>query len=254
MVAAAVGAVGCNQILGVDQTHIRPDAAPGTDEDGDGVTNDVDNCPGIPNADQADSDGDQVGDACDPHPTTPGDQIALAEFFEGSAYAFIPDQVANWSLDGGMVTTTAAPDSTDAALSLTKVAKSPTLEIGFTLLDYGTDVTNDEVDLTLAFPGNTGLCQLKEMIGPGPDEIVTTVDVNNEYVSNLPAPLHVNAARTLALTREASASMLGKCALVGSTSSPMDPGMTTDFSTVDASIRIAGMKAALRYAIVYDVR
>ena len=35
------------------------------DSDGDGVTDDVDNCPETPNADQADSDGDCIGDACD---------------------------------------------------------------------------------------------------------------------------------------------------------------------------------------------
>lgn len=35
------------------------------DADADGVDDDVDNCPGTPNSDQLDSDGDLVGDACD---------------------------------------------------------------------------------------------------------------------------------------------------------------------------------------------
>jgi Thrombospondin type 3 repeat/Lectin C-type domain len=35
------------------------------DEDGDGITDDEDNCPDTPNPDQADSDGDGVGNACD---------------------------------------------------------------------------------------------------------------------------------------------------------------------------------------------
>ncbi len=35
------------------------------DADGDGIPNDVDNCPNTPNPDQADSDGDGTGDACD---------------------------------------------------------------------------------------------------------------------------------------------------------------------------------------------
>ena len=36
-----------------------------TDSDGDGVFDDVDNCPDMPNADQADSDGDGQGNVCD---------------------------------------------------------------------------------------------------------------------------------------------------------------------------------------------
>jgi hypothetical protein len=38
------------------------------DLDGDGVADIDDNCPTVPNADQADVDGDGVGDACDPCP------------------------------------------------------------------------------------------------------------------------------------------------------------------------------------------
>jgi cysteine-rich repeat protein len=55
-------------------SEIRPD-----DGDGDGVTNDVDNCPAIfnpvrpmDNGNQADTDGDRVGDACDPCPLAAG--------------------------------------------------------------------------------------------------------------------------------------------------------------------------------------
>ena len=46
------------------------------DEDGDGVLNDDDNCPGTSNADQQDTDGDGVGDACDDCPdTAAGDSV-----------------------------------------------------------------------------------------------------------------------------------------------------------------------------------
>jgi hypothetical protein len=42
-----------------------------TDSDGDGIPDQLDNCPTTPNADQADRDLDGVGDACDNCPTTP---------------------------------------------------------------------------------------------------------------------------------------------------------------------------------------
>ncbi len=41
------------------------DVAALNDFDGDGVADDIDNCPSIANANQADADGDEVGDACD---------------------------------------------------------------------------------------------------------------------------------------------------------------------------------------------
>ena len=40
----------------------------GPDEDGDGIEDRLDNCPNVPNADQADGDGDRAGDACDANP------------------------------------------------------------------------------------------------------------------------------------------------------------------------------------------
>jgi len=43
------------------------------DSDGDGVPDGDDNCPEVPNPDQRDTDGDGVGDECDPDPgSTPG--------------------------------------------------------------------------------------------------------------------------------------------------------------------------------------
>lgn len=45
------------------------------DDDGDGERDAGDNCPLVPNPDQADADGDQIGDACDPTPN--GDAVEV---------------------------------------------------------------------------------------------------------------------------------------------------------------------------------
>src|SRR5690606_3309971 len=96
-----------------------PDTAPvePDDADSDGVPDDTDNCPSVPNTNQRDHDGDArgdacdkcphlasatdpdddsdgVGNACDPRPNTPGDSIALFEgFYDASA-------IAGWSGSG----------------------------------------------------------------------------------------------------------------------------------------------------------
>ncbi len=53
-----VGRLACRSDCTIDSSQCD------TDRDGDGVGDRRDNCPGVPNPDQADDDGDGVGDAC----------------------------------------------------------------------------------------------------------------------------------------------------------------------------------------------
>lgn len=55
------------------------DVAMPVDTDGDGVTDDKDNCPTVQNPNQHDEDGDGLGDACDLCPETPGGSNADAD-------------------------------------------------------------------------------------------------------------------------------------------------------------------------------
>lgn len=82
---------GCDRVFGLAERDGGTDVLTGEstgecvpgpfDEDLDGVLDGCDDCPTIADAPQADGDGDHVGDACDRHPTTPNDSIALYSGF-----------------------------------------------------------------------------------------------------------------------------------------------------------------------------
>jgi hypothetical protein len=57
----------------VDSLIVIADCATPVDGDGDGILDPEDNCPEVANSDQADTDADGAGDACDPCTDTDGD-------------------------------------------------------------------------------------------------------------------------------------------------------------------------------------
>jgi predicted extracellular nuclease len=61
-----------------------------SDNDGDGVPNDQDNCPDVDNPDQGDIDGDDIGDACDPVDDTLDPEVMITldgvGFIEGEVF------------------------------------------------------------------------------------------------------------------------------------------------------------------------
>ncbi len=59
------------KVVAIYENCVDDEPTPRPDSDGDGFTDDVDNCPCVYNPDQLDSDGDGVGDACDQFPGAP---------------------------------------------------------------------------------------------------------------------------------------------------------------------------------------
>ncbi len=65
---------------------------PDSDEDDDGILNLLDNCPNTPNADQADSDGNGVGDVCDIPPPPDNDEDDVPDWIDNCPSTFNPTQ------------------------------------------------------------------------------------------------------------------------------------------------------------------
>lgn len=114
LVAAGIlGVAGCNQAFGLDETVVGvpcwAEAQSMFDEDGDGIVDGCDICPGVSDPLQLDDDGDLVGDECDPHPAEPFDRIV---FFDGFSLPTIDSRWvsygsrATWSQDAGVLSQT----------------------------------------------------------------------------------------------------------------------------------------------------
>jgi hypothetical protein len=78
-------------------------AGAGHDEDGDGIDDNCDNCPGVADETFADGDGDQIGDACDPHPGEAIDHlrdfISFAESGASTRWEVLVTTAWSWSAD-----------------------------------------------------------------------------------------------------------------------------------------------------------
>src|SRR5262245_50288272 len=133
----------------VDATDAPPDMlvidTPSNDPDGDGVRDPNDNCPTTANADQHDEDGDAVGDrcdncptvgngnqqntgetgagqaadgagdACDPFPTRPGNDLLFFDMFNGDdpLWRSSPPGLGVWIVGSDAVTQTDPAVSTE---------------------------------------------------------------------------------------------------------------------------------------------
>ena len=129
-----VALAGCDVVLGLQEQD--PGPGPGN-EDGDTARDEADNCPGIRNDQGENSDGDGVGDACDPAPTTPGDRILAFYGFDD------PDDLAwetasgNWVVADGQVTITSTQNVSQSFFTKHAPLLTPpyTVEAHFTITE-----------------------------------------------------------------------------------------------------------------------
>jgi hypothetical protein len=241
---AILAAAGCGRY----KFDVTGGGGPGGDADGDGIDNGDDNCPTIYNAEQDNRDGDDVGDACDPNPDTPGDTIHSVTFFTGTLGSWSPDVISSWQLQASSVITTGPADATDTRLSLDVPAGQPTIAIDFSVPDGGDDNGSGSniIRMFATRPGEAYYCRLGNSsgtVGPNTMRLYASASLLSE--SQFPG-----AARNVSqFTRDPAGS---RCA-TNAISIAADAGAPVGTGSFAITIAAAGITFELFSAVIYDV-
>ncbi len=235
-----LGVAGCDHVLQLDPIR-TPDAAPDSktpcpasttlpDEDGDGCPNVGDDCPGIADPAQADLDGDGVGDACDPHPATPGDSLVAASYFDsGPDSIWLLDNPGDWTTGAGEITNSG---SVDVRLTHAAMPVYPGIEIG-----YHANMTGE---LRIELRGTTTYIFCHADWNPSEYDLFLDSTVSGPTTANpdLRIGLHADAGG-------AGCNLLGQPIADATNPAPSAP--------LDATIIVQnGQVAAIRYILIYQ--
>lgn len=236
--ALALAACGRENFDGVDPLE--------GDFDGDGIDGNTDNCPHIFNDSQLDTDGDDVGDACDPRPGDAGDALAGIGIFGQSFGDWAPDISTNWQLDGGYITSTPAPDETMARVSLTTPGARVSVQVGLAPADYGV-YGNETVAIRIAGTGEAWVCTILNISGAGLDrhELAPVGQTQNGAYFPAIAP---NALTTVTVSR---ATDTASCSVGGTL--VIYPFPYTDQGMTQVTLEANRLQVSLSYAAVYTV-
>ncbi len=218
------------------------------DHDGDGIPNNVDLCPTEFDPMQLDVDSDNVGDNCDPRPTTPGDRLAGVGLFSESFGIWIPDTITNWSLADGKLSTTSPADATAARLSFTVPGADPTVRLTAVADDYGTSGQNHAINILLAST-TTGnwTCELR-----GAVDLFNQLGLysNSTSLQTQPAGPYAAGQRLRFALNVTTAGTT--CGVAGISAIASGDYARTTMSTV--TFEVLGLRASLVDAAVYTVQ
>lgn len=241
----------------VFKVEVPADAPPAMhDEDHDGLLDDVDDCPTVPNPPAApggaqdDLDGDGVGDACDPHPDTKGDVLASVEYFDTGFGRFWAPDTDNWTVSLDSVISPPPPAFAQETHGMQRIALQAlgaTLEMGFEVLDLGPSNEGNHIEIIVDTPGDEGRCQLEESLADGASDLVLFTTTGMSTALRTPE-VAVGQTLVLKLTRDTPDDLCS----VGTTRATLannDP----DGAIVTAAVELLDIQIRVDYVAIYAV-
>jgi hypothetical protein len=187
VIAAGCGRFGFSDLddAGLD----TPPGCTGHDEDADGTPDQCDLCPAHA-GDQADADGDGVGDACDPDNTTAQRIVMFETFSSGLPAGWVTAGAATWTAMGDDVVGMYGDISAAAFVGPMVFSPPLTIVVGYRLVGVDTTAPNQTKSVVDAFDTATLDSQKCGEATPGKHTIGhemagTTVDATSiDYASS----------------------------------------------------------------------
>lgn len=246
-----LGLSGCQLVFELPEATTLPGEA---DEDGDTFADEIDTCPGIDNQVQDSDDGDGVGDVCDPYPGAPNDRIFAREMF-ATNLGGVSAAGTELNVRDGSVETAGPVDLVDATLTLPAPdlvddgfeRYGLTAEVGFEVLDYGSPLNDNSLELKLTAASSAIRCSMSDDV---PDDGVTpAIMVSDDgRIENLPGNFEIPTNTKQRFVLGAHEERSAYCSLGGNNLE----GTGTGNGTITVALRIRHMHVRVDYIVLYD--